>query len=146
MIGMTGVGMLMLLITSDVLGRFLFNSPVIGTADLSSYGMVIAVYCSVAYCALVKGHVSLDLIVAKFPQRGQAIIDSVTGFVSLAFFSLIIWRSVVSLMSSCERGEVSLTLQIPSWPFRIILVIGIVILCLVLLLDFFKLLVKAAKR
>jgi len=145
-IGVIAVGVLMLVITSDVLGRFIFNNPITGTVDISQYVMVIAVYLAVSYCALVKGHVSVDLIVAKFSQRGQAIIDSVTGFVSLVLFSLIAWQSVFILSESRNRGEASMTVGIPSWPFRAILLAGIVMLCLVLVVDLVHLVAKAVKK
>ena len=145
-IGVIAIGMLMLIIASDVLGRFLFNNPITGTVDYCEYVMVIAVYLAVSYCALVKGHVSVDLIVAKFSQRGQVIIDSVTGFVSLAFFSLIAWQSVSILFEARNRGEVSMTVGIPSWPFRAILLVGIVMLCLVLLIDLVHLVARIVRK
>ena len=145
-IGVIAIAVLMLLVTSDVLGRFLFNRPILGAAEMSLYLMVIAVYCAVAYCALMKGHVAVDLLVSRLPRRGQAITDSVTGLGSLAFFSLIVWASVKALAFSFSRHEVSWLLDIPTWPFRAVLVIGVVMLCLVLLIDFVHLVTRVVKK
>ena len=100
-IGIISVGILMLLITSDVLGRFLFNHPITGTIDISQYVMILAVYCAVAYCAMEEGHVSVNLIVSRFPQRIQAIIDSVTILISLPALSLIVWASAHMISNRC---------------------------------------------
>lgn len=145
-IGVIAVVTLMLLITSEVLMRFLFNRPITGITDICEFTMVIAVYCAVAYCALVKGHVSVDLIVSKFSERGRAITDSITGFGSLAFFSLMAWRAMFHLLEARTRGDSSMTWSIETWPFRTVLFIGIVMLCLVLLVDFVHLVAKVVKK
>jgi len=136
----------MLLVTSDVLGRFLFNRPVLGTAEISLNLMIIAVYCAVAYCALVKGHVGVDLLVSRLPRRGQAITDSVTVFGCLVLLSLIARASAETLVFSWTRREVSAMLDIPAWPFRAVLVIGVVMLCLVLLIDLVHLVTRVVKK
>lgn len=145
-IGIIGVGILMLLITADVLGRFLLNSPIKGAVDVNEYVMIIAVFCSVAYCAVVKGHVKVDMLVSRFPERGQAIIDSFTGIVSLVLLSLIVWSASAKLVHSWTRDEVSLTLAIPAWPFRAVFLIGIIMLCLVILTQFVHQVARVVKK
>jgi len=145
-IGVIAVGMLMLLITLHVLGRELFNAPITGITDICEFVMIIAVYCAVAYCAVVRGHISVDLIVSRFSERGQAITDTVTGFGSLAFFSLVAWSATSHVLVSHARGDSSLTWSIVTWPFRIVLLIGIVMLCLVLLVDFVHLVARLVKK
>jgi TRAP-type C4-dicarboxylate transport system permease small subunit len=145
-IGISSIGILMLMITADVIGRFLFDRPIMGTVDIAQYAMVVAVYCSVAYCAVVKGHVSVDLVVSRLPQRVQAAIDSVTHLFSLALFSLVAWGATRELVRSIGREEVSWTINIPTWPFRIVLITGVVMLYLVLLIDLFHMVAKVVKK
>ena len=145
-IGVIAVVMLMLLITSEVLSRSLFNRPITGITDICEFTMVIAVYGALAYCALVKGHVSVDLVVSKFSERGQAIFDSVTGFGSLAFFSLMAWRAMCHLLEAQARGDASMTWSIETWPFRTVLFIGVVMLCLVLMVDLVHQVAKVVKK
>lgn len=145
-IGVLAIAVLMLLVTSDVVGRFVFNQPVLGTAEMSMALMILAVYCAVAYCALVKGHVAVDLLFTRLPRRGQAITESVTVLGSLALFSLITWSSVNMLVFSFNRHEVTMMLDMPIWPFRAVLVIGAAMLCLVLLIDLVHQVTKAVKK
>ena len=145
-IGIIGVATLMLLITSHVLGRYFFNRPITGTVDISQYVMIIAVFGSVAYCAVVRGHVSVDLLVSRFPHKAQAITDLITGLAGLALLSFMVWVSADKLMLSWARGEVSLTIGIPAWPFRTVLLIGIVMFALVLLIHIIRLVASLVKK
>jgi TRAP-type C4-dicarboxylate transport system permease small subunit len=33
---------------------------------------------SIAYCASIKGHVAVDMLVRKFPQKMQTVLDAVS--------------------------------------------------------------------
>lgn len=145
-IGIIGVAALMLLITTDVLGRAFFGKPVTGAIDLSAYIMIVAVYCSVAYCAVKKGHVNIDLIASGYSPRVQIILDTITGFISLVVFSFMVWATTKQLLVSWTRGEKSYLLGTPAWPFRATLMIGIFMLCLVLLIDMIHLVVKVIRK
>ena len=146
-VGIAAVGVLMLLITSDVLGRALFNSPIPGTTSISEYVLVIAVYCSVAYCAMSKSHVNIELFVMRFPEKVQAAIHSFTSILGLGVLSVLVWRAVLMVAYSWSRGENSGDqLDLPVWPFRIVVVIGITMFCLVLITEIAHLIGKAVKK
>lgn len=142
-----GVGVLMLLITGDVIGRSFFDHPIPGTLYISQYVLVSAVYCGLAYCAVLKGHVKIDLLVSRFSERARAVIGAVTGLISLVVFSLLVWSATLMTLSSWSGGEVSLDkLRLPAWPFRAVLVIGVVMLCLVLLIEIIHRIAKAVRK
>jgi len=141
-IGIIAVVVLMLVITTDVIGRFIFNHPLPATIEITQYVMVIAVYGSVAYCAIERGHVSVELFVSMFPPKTQRIIDTVTSLLSLSLFASIVWASAKSLAMSWNRHEVSTTLGLVTWPFRTVMLIGLILLSLVLLVDFIRIITK----
>ena len=146
-VGIAAVGVLMLLITSDVLGRALFNSPIPGTTSISEYVLVIAVFCSVAYCAISKSHVNIELFLARFPERVQAAIHSATSMLGLGVLSLAVWRSVLMVAHSWSRVETSGDqLDLAVWPFRIVVVIGITMFCLVLITEIVHLVAKVRNK
>lgn len=141
------IGILMLLITADVVGRFFFKCPIPGTISISEYVFIGAVYFGVAYCAVVKSHVTVDVVASRLGERVRAIIDSVTGLFALAIFALLAWSSVAMVVYSQTTSEVSLDpLQIPVWPFRTIVVIGVVMLWMVLLTQLFHLVARGLKK
>jgi TRAP-type C4-dicarboxylate transport system permease small subunit len=145
-IGICSLGILMLLITSDVIGRYFFNRPLSATVDVAQFSMIIAVYFSVAYCAVIKGHVSVDMLVSKLPERFQRVIDLFTGLASLFLFFFVGWGASQQLLRSISRDEVSWTVGIPVWPFRLALLAGVLMLFLVLLIEIFHTISKVLKK
>ena len=146
-IGPIGVAALMLLVAADVIMRFFFNSPIPGTLHISEYVLVTAVYCGVAYCAVVKGHVKFDLLILKIPVKVRLIVDSITSLICLGVIFILVWSSVLTFKHSWTSGEVSLdNLQVPAWPFRGAVVIGVSMLCLVLFIEFAHIVIKVVKR
>ncbi len=132
MLGLSFIALMMLLMTADVTGRFLFNSPIFGTIEIIEVFLVIAVFASIAYCAMVKGNVAVDLLVRRFPQKGQDVTDIIIDVTSLAFLSVMAWASADRIEFAIKTMERSTTIDIPFWPFRIVSVIGIALLCIVL--------------
>jgi TRAP-type C4-dicarboxylate transport system permease small subunit len=128
---------LMLLTCSDVILRYLFNKPIMGSFELTEFIMAIIVSFSLANCALQKGHIRVDLVVIMLPKRVQGIMNSIANLAFLVLFALITWRIVPRAMQMIEVNQVALILRIPVAPFVLIVAIGTAVLCLVLLKNFF---------
>ncbi len=130
----------------DVLGRYIFNRPIAGSYELTEYMMAIVVSFSIAYCATHKGHVSIDLVTSRFPQRVQAIIDCITCLLGLSLFSLITWQCALYTKRVFVSTLVSWTLQLPAFPIVGLVTLGSAMFCLVLIAHFFDFLSKAVKK
>ena len=145
-VGAIVIGLMMLLTAADVALRYAFNRPIKGSFDLTVYMMAIVVAFGLAYCAVMKGHVKVELVVSHLPQRAQAIIDSITCLISLGLFSLITWQCFVNMKDLFASKLTSSVLLIPVFPFAGLVGIGSACLTLVLLADFLDSLSKAVKR
>ena len=66
--GATLFGM-MLLTTADVGGRYFFNSPILGTVELTQLMLAALVFLSLPVVCWRQEHVSVDLLDAIFPAR-----------------------------------------------------------------------------
>jgi TRAP-type C4-dicarboxylate transport system permease small subunit len=144
-----GAGVLtamMLLTASDVTLRYVFNRPIVGSFDLTEYMMAIMVAFSLAYCALLKGHVSVDIIVSRLPSRAQAVIDGITGLLSIFLFSLITWQSWVYMKLLFASGVESSVLLIPRYPFAGLVFLGSAFLTLMLVANFLEYLSQAVPK
>jgi TRAP-type C4-dicarboxylate transport system permease small subunit len=146
MIGVSILGVMMLLSVADVSFRFLLNSPILGTVELTEYMMVSMGFLMLAWCARNQGNVRVDLIVNYFPPRLQAIIDSATCFFSLIISCFITWQGFLELGHAWKTGKASTILKVPTFPFFIALVLGSGVLCLVLIAHLMQLLTKAAGK
>ena len=145
-IGIAFLMLLTLLITADVLLRAFFKRPILGTNELSEFMMIIVVYLAVAYTQHRKSHVSVDLVITRFPQRTRDIIDSFTYLLSLTICSLITWRSFADVGRLLDINRVSDVLNVPIAPFLLVMAVGFFLFSVVLLIDFLHALGKAIKK
>lgn len=116
--------------------------PIPGTYELVCFLGAAAVSFAMAHTSVEKGHVAVSLVVRMFPERIQAIIDSITSSFGFILFALISWRSVLYGNHLRASGEVSLTLQLPFYPFVYGIAFAAAALCLVLFVDLSKNLAK----
>ena len=145
-VGVIVLGLMMLLTAGDVALRYLFNWPIMGSFDLTVYMMAIVVAFGLAYCAVMKGHVRVEMLVSRLPQRAQVIIDSITCLVGLGLFSLITWQCFVNMKLLFASELTSSVLLIPVFPFAGVVGVGSACLTLVLLTDFIDSLSQAVRR
>ena len=137
---------MMFLTFTDVLLRYVFNSPVPGAPELIEFMMGIVVTFSVAYTAHKRSHVSVDLVIVLFPDRTRKLLGCITSFFTLILFMLICWQTVLLIYEEYQSNIISAVLYIPVYPFIATVAVGLVILCLVLLAEFLSLLGKVVSE
>ena len=131
------MGLIMVLIvTANVIGRYLFRRPLIGTVEVEEFMLLVLVFFGIGYAQTKKRHVSIATLVDRLPQKAQLVINNVTYLPSLIVFSLITWQSLVMAKKYWIKGVSSLFLEVPLSPFLCIVAVGTAVLCLVLLSDF----------
>ncbi len=113
--GVALVGM-MTITTIDVITRY-FGHPIFGAVELISFMATILLACAMPMTHIENGHVGVDLVVRLLGRRTQALIDAITGFLSLILFPLICWQCVLYAQSMKRTGEVSMSLEFPSYIF-----------------------------
>jgi TRAP-type C4-dicarboxylate transport system permease small subunit len=123
---------LMLLTAADVLGRDLLGRPVPGAVELSQYLLAVFILLGLAYIQQVKGHVTVSILLSRFPVRGQFLLKLISSVLGLGLFVLVAWQGwVVGL----EERAVSDLLRVPQSPFRILVAVAGGLVCLELLID-----------
>jgi len=140
------VAAMMFLTATDVILRYIFNRPITGAYELIEYMMAILIPFGLAYCALQGGHVSVDLVVSRFPKKTQSIIGSITTLLCLGLFLLITWQNVIYIKEHFESNLTSAVLLIPVYPFVTAVAIGSAALCLVLVIDFLNYISEAVGK
>lgn len=144
-IGAGIIAVMMLLTVVDVVGRRFFNHPVAGAYELSGFMMVIVVFFSMAGCQLLKGHITIDIVVSKLRQRTQNIIDSLMYVFFLMMFGVLTWRLCIYAIQE-TGGTISGTLAIPVFPFIYLAALGSALLSLVVLMHLLLFLAGALKK
>jgi TRAP-type C4-dicarboxylate transport system permease small subunit len=131
----TAILAMMLLTTTDVVLR-LFKSSIPGTYEI--IGLLGAVVSSFAlgYTSVEKGHIAVDFLTSRLSQPAQALVTAVNAAIATLLFALVSWQSAIHALHLMKRGEVTLTVQIPIYPFVFGVSAGCGLLCLVLAAEF----------
>lgn len=145
-IGSVALAMMMFLTATDVFMRYFFNMPITGSYDLTEFLMVIVISFGLAYCALQKGHVKVELVIGMFGQRTQAVINTITCFLSLLLISVIAWQCIKYIKVMYLTKTAYTVILIPVYPSIAIVAFGFFILWLVLLTEFLESLILVIKR
>ena len=135
----------------DVFMRYAFNFPMESSYEIVEFMMAFVFVFGIAYTQRHKGHVVVSLVVSRFTEKAQAVIDSVVYFISLGFFCLLTWQAFVKAGVSRLMGEVSYGAigpfgHMPIAPFFYAVASACVVLSMVLLVDFFTSLAKAVRK
>jgi tripartite ATP-independent transporter DctM subunit len=128
--------MLMMLITAaDVLLRYVFNRPILGTVELTEFMMALLVFLALAYTQKEKGHVNVDLILSRVSPRFQSSLETINGCIVLGTFALITWR-LLKYAELIRTGQYeSPTWLIPFYPFIYVAAFCSFVMGLVILSD-----------
>lgn len=112
--------------------------PIRGTFEFMGYfGAVVAAF-ALAYTEMNHGHIAVDVLVNRFSQKTQRILQVVNSLVCFLFFAVATWHIIKKATVLRETGEVTETLQIIYYPFTYAVALGFGILCLVLLANALK--------
>jgi len=128
---------MMLLTAIDVVMRYIVNRPISGAFELTEYMMAIFVPFCIAYCAEQKGHVSVELLLKRFPKSVQRSIGILTSVLTMLFAGIVSWHNILYIGETYSDRLTSSVLLIPAYPFIAPVVIGIGVYALVTMLHMF---------
>lgn len=123
------------LIVGNILLRAVFHRPFLGTYEIVSVFSAAMIGLSLANCAVKKGHISVSILVDKFPARLQTLVDAITSFLSLGFWGMASWHVMEHGFSLKATGVVLASTQLPFYPVVWLIGFGLFALCLVLLVQ-----------
>ena len=128
---------MMLLTIADVFLRKVFSQSILGTVEVTEFMMVILLFFALAQTEVLNGHVRVDLIMSRFGERTQTLVDTITQLVCFLLFGLFTWSTLVYAAKMRASGEVSQDLWLPVYPFIYVVALGCALLALSLLIKSF---------
>ncbi|MHC5654056.1 TRAP transporter small permease subunit [Stappia sp.] len=128
--------LMMLHVTADVAGKYLFNKPIPGTAEVvASYYMISVVFLPLAWLEATNGPITVDLFYELSPdwmKRGMLVLGTV---LSLVLYAVLAWLSWKPAMHAWNIGEiVEGAWKVTIWPTKFLLPIGLGLACVALAL------------
>jgi TRAP-type C4-dicarboxylate transport system permease small subunit len=136
-IGAVTLGIMMFFSIVDICGRYFFNKPIEGTVEVVGLLVVIVGCLGLGYCQLLKGNISIDIVVSRFTPRGRAILNICSYIMSVAICVIVTWQ--VWLRSSDYMHKIiggeTITLGIRLWPFMLLMAICFAWVTFIFILD-----------
>jgi TRAP-type C4-dicarboxylate transport system permease small subunit len=151
--GMNALGtififVVMLLVVADILGRFVFNAPIPGVTELVSLSIVGIVFLQIASTLragrLTRSDAALVVWRVTRPRLAKAV--ELTSYALGATLMTIVthasWPPLVRAYTRDEYVGALGTFTAPTWPIRLVIVVGSAVLAL----QFAVMFVREARR
>lgn len=115
-VGGTMLLVMMALTIVDVIGRYIFNSPLSGAGELTELILVSVIFMGLPAVTLEKEHTTVDLFTARMPVWTEPWRTLAIGVFSAVVLGTIGWQLWVHAGRIGAYGDVSTTLRIPIAP------------------------------
>ncbi len=83
---------LMFMTFGDVVGRYAFNSPIVGAVEMTEMCMGLIVFLGLAFTTRAGGHIAVDVVTSRLPARWRRRLDLVADVASTLIVGLISWQ------------------------------------------------------
>ena len=137
-IGLAAMLLMMVITCIDVVGAKVFHWRLFGAIDTVMLSQIVAIAFPASMVLILGRHIQVEFLIARLPNRAQAVIDSLVLLLELGLFSLIIWRLCVLGYTFQTSGEHSQSAYIPYYPFAYCIALASISLFLVLLVKLLK--------
>lgn len=106
------VAFLMLITVVDVVGRYLFNSPLTGGFEMTEMIMAFIIFSALPMVSLKGGHITVDMLDPILSPRLKKCQAFFTGLVCCGICSIMAWRMWLYGRRLIQRNELTLEFHI----------------------------------
>ncbi|WP_207485718.1 TRAP transporter small permease [Arenibaculum pallidiluteum] len=112
-LGVASLVVAILLTVADIVWRRVVGGAFVDTADITRLCLVTAASASIPYGFIRGTHVSVDLLVERFPPRLQTAMEVATSLAGAVFFAFLAWLAWQSAAIHLAYGDTTLNLRLP---------------------------------
>lgn len=99
----------------SIVGRTLFDKPILGDYELVQTMSAIAVAMSLPFCQMIRGHIIVDFFTTALPAKFNKSLDIVASLVLTVAGFVLSWRITVGMFELRANGDASMLLNLPTW-------------------------------
>lgn len=128
--------LMMTLTFCDVLGRYLFKTPIVGTLEISEQLMVVVVFCALGQVTRDRLHIRADILNPILSRRKFLRLSAVCFTIAAvpAFFMAVqtsreAWKTAANFKLTTQ------TINLPIAPFYVLAALGLILLFFEIVLD-----------
>jgi TRAP-type C4-dicarboxylate transport system permease small subunit len=107
---------LMMLTFADVLGRNVFNHPLLGATELTEYTLVAVTFLAYPIVAYRHGHVTVDLFDRVFGEKGIRVLSAIGDIFGAGVYGILAYRMWMQGNRLLIYGDITPQLGIPVAP------------------------------
>lgn len=133
---------LMALTFIDVVGRYIFNKPVLGSTEILEQLMVVFIFSVLAQVTVNREHIRAEIITSLFSRRNKAIAGAFGMLIAL-FGTVVMTLSSAKYIATLQLTTVTGILRIPIAPFFYVATFSLAICCLEMLFDIIRYLLES---
>lgn len=131
----------------ETISRTIFNLPHIWVVETAQFLMAAYYLLGGGYSMILDGHVRMDLLYSRWSAKRQALADAITASLLIFYMVFLLNGGISSIKYAVKYGQVNYTPWAPPLaPIKIIMTIGIVLMLLQVIAQFFKDLAKATGK
>jgi len=128
----------------ESLSRTVFDLPHIWAVEVAQFVMAAYYLLGGGYSMMIDGHVRMDLLYGRWSKQRKAVADLITGPILIFYLVVLLIGSISSLQYAIEYKQKSYTPWGPPLaPIKVIMTIGILLMLLQTIAEWFKDLSKA---
>lgn len=116
--------LLMVLGTTQIVLRSVFNSPIAGYIDLVELSMAGMAFLGAAYCQRLGAHIRMEMLVARLRGRWLWGSEILGTLVAVFIISVLVYYSWGHFMRSYELGDSTIDAEYPVWPSKLLVPIA----------------------
>lgn len=117
-------------ITGRTFNRFGLG-PVPGDFEIIEMGAAFAIFAFLPWCQYRRGHVTVDIFLARFGEKVNFAVDVVANLLMVLAAAIMLWRLTLGMLDKHAYHETSFILQFPIWWGYAASMVGAVVFLLV---------------
>lgn len=123
----------------STISRAIFGAPVNWALEVTQFLLASFFLLGGAYSLQQNAHVRMDLFYSRFSPRNRAIIDAITIVAVIVFVGVLLWGGVSSTQYAIQYNQKNYSSWAPVlWPVKLAMTIGIFLMLLQLISQFFR--------
>lgn len=131
----------------STVSRAMFGAPVNWALETTQFLLSAYYLLGGAYSMQEGAHVRMDLFYSRFSPRKRAITDAITILFVVFFLGVLLWGALSSTQYAIQYNQKNYSAWSPVlWPVKVAMTIGIVLMLLQVISQFFKDLAEAMGR
>lgn len=135
-----------IMITAEIVTRFIFNYSFMGLMDVVEQGVVLVTYLSLGLTQRKRDHIYVDLLPNMLKgRRSGLILDAFLLSLGVLVTAALLGVSIWYFFRAYRGGGTTLTIFLPKWPFVLAMPIGLLFYLLRQLIQLFESVSKAIR-